>query len=82
MVVHYSLVGVAENGRKTTLCVNLESEAEAKRIATSLVNLGDYPQIDVIADFVPMRSIAPRFSASVDAAIAIVRERRQRPAKD
>lgn len=78
----YSLVGVSENGRKTTLCVNLESEAEAKRIATSLVHLGDYPQIDVVADFARLPSIVPRFPASPDSAITVTRERRPRSAED
>jgi hypothetical protein len=78
----YSLVGVSENGRKTTLCVNLESEAEAKRIATSLVHLGDYPQIDVVADFARVPSIVPRFAASPNSAVPVPRGPRPRTIKD
>lgn len=50
MTDRHSIVGISADGRRTTLCVNVGTEAETQNLAASLRTLGDYLSIEVVVD--------------------------------
>lgn len=55
--ISFSLVGVKTDGSKTTLCVNVQPESEARRLVKSLMSTGDFERIDVVPVATPEPSI-------------------------
>lgn len=83
MTDRHSIIGISGDGRRTTLCVNVGTEAEAERLAASLRTVGDYLQVEVVVDKV-LEQPAPWVPPPIDVAQVVQRRKeiaRQRSRK-